>query len=67
MLDRQRRQVCVGDQVGVCPGGSKQRAQDFAMPVCGLGNPDVLGPEPGRRLDATPRSWAPAVGTPAGS
>ena len=53
MLDRERRQVCVGDQVGVYPGGGKQRAQDFAMPVGCLGNPDALGSEPGANL--TPR------------
>jgi hypothetical protein len=53
MLDSQRRQVGIGDQVCLHTSGRQERSRQIAMPLRGLGNPDALGFEPS--VDLAPR------------
>ena len=53
MLDSQRRQVGIGDQVCLYTSRRQERSQYIAMPLRRLGNPDDLGFEPS--VDLAPR------------
>ena len=50
MLDGQRRQVGVRDQVCLYTGGSQERFQNIGVPLGRLWNPDRVGFEPGADL-----------------